>query len=671
MGATFSRLKNWIAEVLTYADLNAEIDNILNNLGPAGVDDYSINVIQMQTTTDPGESASESLATSLAGEIERLRFAIGEIKGTSLWYTTADATLNELNGLLANDTPRNRIASGQTKSSTDTQPTFLVPNGAAASLVVDADTTDLVYFIEGTSYTVDEDVTISSLLTAPASNNTCLVNEPSYTSDEEATRTLGEYGTQINIDNIGAEITTLNGKLAAFSITNGVDTEYFLARVDTTNSRLYDCRRGYFFNSSTNPVKRIVFSDNDTITLLKLTWVYANTSGGFIVNYNNPVYSGDEPSGPATGDYWFDLTNKKWKTFDSAVWQDASVILVGTAVQDTSNCIGARAEDFFKNQSSRDTMDFEIFSATTINNASTRAQVAVNGTILKFEYGRATWDITTDLESGVSEGASTTYYLYLDMFGDEIISDIKPYDRTKDLLGYYHPHHPWRCVGVAYNDSSSALTFVRTANDVLGRSEALLPIGSLGAAPPAGTIISFHSYNGLLSPGQGWMLCDGRIVNESNYDTEFSSGDWALYIGNSDLDGLYLPDLTGSKYLTGVADTTEDGSGAIAEVGNASNQVDLQHSHTVNSHNHQWFDDDGSGTDNSFNSSGSSINIPITGGAGDTTIVGRVTDATAGVSKLNADLYTDNQSPGTNNQLSTTQSIQPRSVEVLYYMRIA
>ena len=39
MGATFNRVKNWIAEKLTPSDLNAEIDNILNNLTAAGVDD--------------------------------------------------------------------------------------------------------------------------------------------------------------------------------------------------------------------------------------------------------------------------------------------------------------------------------------------------------------------------------------------------------------------------------------------------------------------------------------------------------------------------------------------------------------------------------------------------------------------------------------------------------
>ena len=98
-GATFNRIKTWIAETLTPSDLNAEIDNILNNLGPGGVDDYSTNVAEMQKQTDPGEVGSESLATSTAGELERLRHEIAQMKGTTYWYTAPATTLSELNKL--------------------------------------------------------------------------------------------------------------------------------------------------------------------------------------------------------------------------------------------------------------------------------------------------------------------------------------------------------------------------------------------------------------------------------------------------------------------------------------------------------------------------------------------------------------------------------------------
>jgi hypothetical protein len=60
----------------------------------------------MQTTTDPGEVATESQATTLAGELERLRFAVKEIKRQDQWYEsgwgTAPAT--PVNNQLYQDT---------------------------------------------------------------------------------------------------------------------------------------------------------------------------------------------------------------------------------------------------------------------------------------------------------------------------------------------------------------------------------------------------------------------------------------------------------------------------------------------------------------------------------------------------------------------------------------
>jgi hypothetical protein len=89
-GATFSRVKTWIAEILTASDLNAEFDNILNNLLPAGIDDQSTNVAAMQATTDPYPGGSEVLATDLAGELQRLRYVIGQLTTTTEWYIFPD-----------------------------------------------------------------------------------------------------------------------------------------------------------------------------------------------------------------------------------------------------------------------------------------------------------------------------------------------------------------------------------------------------------------------------------------------------------------------------------------------------------------------------------------------------------------------------------------------------
>jgi hypothetical protein len=73
---------------LTAAIYNADHQNHIDNGVPLQLDDYSSSVVQMQTTTNPGEVGTESQATSLAGEIERIRFIIKEITGEAQWYAS-------------------------------------------------------------------------------------------------------------------------------------------------------------------------------------------------------------------------------------------------------------------------------------------------------------------------------------------------------------------------------------------------------------------------------------------------------------------------------------------------------------------------------------------------------------------------------------------------------
>ena len=67
-------------------------------LFPDGIDDASANVAAMQATADPGEVGTESLATDLRGELQRLRFAIRETKqeldsGINQWYESPTTTV--------------------------------------------------------------------------------------------------------------------------------------------------------------------------------------------------------------------------------------------------------------------------------------------------------------------------------------------------------------------------------------------------------------------------------------------------------------------------------------------------------------------------------------------------------------------------------------------------
>jgi hypothetical protein len=86
--AVFTRVKTWVSnEVLTASDLNGEINNLLTNTKPESIEDYSADVSTMQSTTSPGGVGTESLATTLAGEIQRLRYKIKEIIGGAQWYS--------------------------------------------------------------------------------------------------------------------------------------------------------------------------------------------------------------------------------------------------------------------------------------------------------------------------------------------------------------------------------------------------------------------------------------------------------------------------------------------------------------------------------------------------------------------------------------------------------
>ena len=192
-----------------------------------------------------------------------------------------------------------------------------------------------------------------------------------------------------------------------------------------------------------------------------------------------------------------------------------------------------------------------------------------------------------------------------------------------------------------------------------------------------GDIKAHHTYNGAAPIGHGWMLCDGRVITEANYNTEHGANTWATYIVSTALLNKYLPGLT-NKYLVGAATTTQDGSGVITGVGNSSHQINIAHTHTGGAHVHNWY----------YPQAGAGIGDLTYDGNGATKVVDYHTNtvgtgygiAVVDVSTSAALLgvvggspvpnYTDSRSPVTDSQLSATQSIQPQSIEVQYYMRI-
>ncbi|MHA2274624.1 MAG: hypothetical protein ACXAC2_02565 [Candidatus Kariarchaeaceae archaeon] len=199
----------------------------------------------------------------------------------------------------------------------------------------------------------------------------------------------------------------------------------------------------------------------------------------------------------------------------------------------------------------------------------------------------------------------------------------------------------------------------------------------------AGDIKMHHSFNGVVTCGQGWMLMDGRQITEANYNAEHAAGNWATYVVSSPVENLYLPDMD-EVYPIGQDATTQTGIGAApTSVGNASHQIDIEHLHTSNSHTHtttahghRWYDYvDSSTVSKSYDSSYSAVNISSQGcsalaiGVDSSTCFYSLSDG--------GDFYTTGASPSTtgttdtmNNTLSTTQSVKPESMDLQFCMRI-
>lgn len=72
--------------VLTAAIYNADHTNHITNQNPQMTGAYSDTVGQMQSTVSPGGVDTESLAGSMAGELERLRYVIKTLHGGAQWY---------------------------------------------------------------------------------------------------------------------------------------------------------------------------------------------------------------------------------------------------------------------------------------------------------------------------------------------------------------------------------------------------------------------------------------------------------------------------------------------------------------------------------------------------------------------------------------------------------
>jgi len=81
---------------LTANIYNSDHQNHIDNHNTEQIDDFSASVAEMQTMTDPYPASSESQATSLSGEITRLRYQIDQIIGSAQWYNDVPTDLTNI-----------------------------------------------------------------------------------------------------------------------------------------------------------------------------------------------------------------------------------------------------------------------------------------------------------------------------------------------------------------------------------------------------------------------------------------------------------------------------------------------------------------------------------------------------------------------------------------------
>jgi hypothetical protein len=165
--------KTWVTgEVLTAGDLNFSFSTTITNSDPSSINDYSVNVATMRSTADPYPASAESLATTLSGELERLRYVINQLNGTAQWYIDPSSSIETIvNGTQI-------FAGAKTFSSSVT---LTGGASAAAAITITPTTNQLVL---GTTRTVT--------LTAPTpASSSRTVTFPDLSSDYSVVGTAG------------------------------------------------------------------------------------------------------------------------------------------------------------------------------------------------------------------------------------------------------------------------------------------------------------------------------------------------------------------------------------------------------------------------------------------------------------------------------------------------
>lgn len=227
MSYPWTAYKTWVTgEVLTAGDLNSTVSTSITNSIPTSIDDYSSTTTVMRTQSDPYPLGAESLATTLAGELERLRYsqwktlqAILGSAAATYWYQYPGSTLIDVFKIAATGvaiTPTsNQLVLGTTRTVTLTAPT---PASASRTVTLPDLTGD--YSVVGTigAQTITGVKTFSGTVDASG----LLKGKGTVTNDSPSAGYIGEViQATASASFVNYPATTVYGDLTSINLTAG------------------------------------------------------------------------------------------------------------------------------------------------------------------------------------------------------------------------------------------------------------------------------------------------------------------------------------------------------------------------------------------------------------------------------------------------------------------
>lgn len=392
-----------------------------------------------------------------------------------------DNSITSLRTELSAIAQNNQLTSFAEAASTDGYQAYLSAGGVGSlTTTLLATTTPFVFKASGISKTVSTNQTVS-ITSGYGSNNTLLINEPSWTaasSQETASKVFGEkshISVIMNYDTAGTNISGLSvgDKVVFRGVNSSAAVEYIYCEMVTVGA---SGTLRILWRAIDSTGTRITFRDNDTWTICRTNWIFCSTTNGSLVaTIVHPIEVDTLPSAGIANRYILLKSTGQWYLDNGSSISSTEYGLIGASFSHNTSDNGAVAyfpEWGHFNNKFLSMKRSDVQTTIAIDNLSTSKGLIINGTlqiadkIYKYKNTRVNTATSGDRESGTNDisavGIKNIYVSY--STGKINLSDIQP--REWDDGIHMHPFKMWRWIGFALH-SASAFYYFTWGNNVV------------------------------------------------------------------------------------------------------------------------------------------------------------------------------------------------------------